>query len=578
MSLGKKIYDFDDLEERDLDSSFSLGIPNLKADKLLMPKDGGHYMLYLAHVSKSFRPKDGCPYCGTKDNIRLDGRATPRLVHDVSRGNYRVDIAVQPPRMFCSECKSRFTPNVPGVSGSRQMTLRLEEFLRTEVFLQPFTPLSERTGYSITQLGEILDEEIEKYDKMREEHPVKAPRVLGIDEKHLDQVARGTLVDVENGVLLNFLPDNSRETMIDAIRLLKDWDKNIKVVTTDMNSSYLSWLNDLLPKATLVVDKFHVIKGVESAVTSCRIAIVNHYKKKIEEIEDKEERARQKSILNIVRRNIRLFNFSMEKVTREESGKKMEQITTLSNEFPEFRMLHNLRYLIEFLYKQTSREDAETVWQDWLNILPPRSEARYKDWCEMYQFDESCFQAFRSFSGRKYQKYKPFILNYFNSTDTMVTNAVTEGLNSLIEDITIKGKGYEFNRLRGKCLYASLVHERVIYGINKKTIKKWTPFSETHPVRNMTFTTTFSMPRHSKPDYKLVTIYEFTTDKIRQMLPPTNVYMDTDLLAAILSDEYYKEKTDTYIAAAGKRPKPALRILEANEPSVISGILKMEEE
>ena len=71
------------------------------------------------------------------------------------------------------------------------MTTRLEEFLRVECFLQPFTQLAERSGYSVGEISSIMDEELEKYDKMREEHPLEAPTVLGIDEKHLAHYMRG---------------------------------------------------------------------------------------------------------------------------------------------------------------------------------------------------------------------------------------------------------------------------------------------------------------------------------------------------------------------------------------------------
>ncbi len=35
------------------------------------------------------------------------------------------------------------------------------------------------------------------------------------------------------------LPDNDKETLQNAIMSLKDWDKKIEVVTTDMSNSYL---------------------------------------------------------------------------------------------------------------------------------------------------------------------------------------------------------------------------------------------------------------------------------------------------------------------------------------------------
>ena len=43
----------------------------------------------------------------------------------------------------------------------------------------------------------------------------------------------------------------------------------------------------------------------------------------------------------------------------------------------------------------------------------------------------------------------------------------------MIGDFNIDGKGYSFKRLRAKCLYASLIHERISYGISTEVIKEW---------------------------------------------------------------------------------------------------------
>lgn len=81
MALKKRMYDFFDLEEQDLKTAPSLDIPRLVVDKFLMPKDDGNYMLFLAHVKNSYRPKGGCPYCHSTD-LKLEGRTKPRLIDE----------------------------------------------------------------------------------------------------------------------------------------------------------------------------------------------------------------------------------------------------------------------------------------------------------------------------------------------------------------------------------------------------------------------------------------------------------------------------------------------------------------
>lgn len=550
MALEKRTYTLSDLKECDLDEAPSLDLPHLETKALLMPKDGGKYMIFVTQVKNTYRPEGGCPFCGSM-NLRLEGRASrPRLIHDVVRNNMRVDIAFFPPRMLCKDCRQKFTPEVKGVSGGRQMTNRLEEFLRIECFLQPFNVLAERSGLSMTTIEKIIDDEIDKYEERRNSHPPTAPRVLGIDEKHIAHLMRGTLVDIENGYLIDMLEDNKRNTMIAGIKSLKDWDKNIEVVTTDMSNAYLSWLPDLLPNATIVIDKFHVIQNLQQSITKCRKALIDNRKRKIDEVEDKAERARQAAVLRIAIDNGRLFNFSITRLAREENDKKLKQIATVIDEFSEFKMLHNLHYSIEYMYEQTTREEAEKVWREWLDFLPPGGPKQYEDWCNKYDFDQECFEAFRSFSRYGFQRFAPYILNYFNSPDTRVTNAATEGLNSLIGDFNIDGKGYSFKRLRAKCLYASLIHERISYGISTEVIKEWARPYASDVV--MEYMMPYDMDPYIFKDpvcYITKKIHTFTETKNSCTLPELNLLRDNSWFKQTLSNRAIEELERERLAA-----------------------------
>lgn len=473
MTLENLIYEPDDLLEINIEDAPSLDLPVLEVKGVYIPKDGNDYMLFHCDVKKSYRPEGGCPLCGSPD-IKLDGHATKsRYIHDVVRENRRVDLILFPPKMKCRTCGNPFTPEIKGIYGSRQMTERLDMYLRKECFLQPLTELAEKTGFSIPTIGSIMDEELAKYEAERAAHPPVAPRVLGIDEKHMERAARGVLTDIERGKLLDMLPDNKRGTMMNGIMKLVDWDKNIEVVTTDMNAGYTSWLPSLLPNAVIVIDKFHVIQDIEQSINKAKKPIYESVSRKVNENEDKEERARQKQVLRIIRKNGRLLNFSMARLTREGNKEKLEKLATVIDTFPEYKMLHNLRYTIEHMYEQETYEEALKIWKEWLDLLPPGGKKQYKEWCDLYLFDEECFESFRSFKRQGFQRFAPYILNYFISPETRVTNAATEGINSLIGSVNGRGNGYSFRRLRGKCLYASLVYERKIYGINRMTFEQW---------------------------------------------------------------------------------------------------------
>ena len=135
------------------------------------------------------------------------------------------------------------------------------------------------------------------------------------------------------------------------------------------------------------------------------------------------------------------------------------------------------------------------------------------------------FDSFRSFNRHGFLFFKPYILNYFNPGCDH-TNAATEGLNNLIGSIDSVGNGYSFKVLRAKCLYASLIHERISYTVNTSTIPSWKP----------TYQYTGFGSFGSGGEYKDVTAYEFGS-VIADDIPPTNVRQKNEKLLASFVDE-----------------------------------------
>ncbi len=500
MSLTKHNYAIDDLEEQDLDTAPSLDIPAIRIEKLYMPKDKGKYMLFFASVIPEMVQPKQCDCCKRIDTMVLAGNGAPRLIHDVVRNNYKVDIVLRSKRFQCSGCRARETPQIPGIEEHRQMTTRLLEHLQIECFLQPHTLLAETSGYTVQTIQNIMNDEIDKMDADRLNNPLQAPYVLGIDEKHIANIMRGTLVDVKNGVLLDLLENNKADAIQEAIKRLKNWDTDIKVVTTDMNNAYLSWLPTLLPNATFVIDKFHVVKDVQKKVSKTVRQLYRYRKKLISQLETEAEKTQQNLVLQNMNPNHRLFNYSMDSIVREENSENAKKLATVIDEFPEFKLLRKLSYAFELIYQQETLEDAEAKWDEWMELLPPNGDKKYQEWCDLHSVEPPLFDEFRTFSRSGFLFFKPYILNYFK-TDCRYTNAATEGLNTKIEKIDRNGHGLTFKNLRAKCLYASGIHKRIQYGIQKDVIK----------MRIASFRHLFNSDHGSyHNEYIRKTVYEFT--------------------------------------------------------------------
>lgn len=532
MGFEKKKYHSWDLQELDEDAIPSLDLPDVNVDKCCVPKDGGKYMVFYVSAKMDVRPSR-CSVCRAENSMISDGNGKIRILHDVSRNNYRVDIVCLPKRFECKDCGAKITPPLRGIEENRQMTTRLLEYLQTECFIQSHTALAERSGFAIETIQNIMDAEIEKYEAKRKLHPPEAPRVLGIDEKHIDKVMCGTFVDAETGRLLDMVDNNKAETMKGAIMKLKNWETNIEVVTTDMSNAYLRWLPSFLPNATMVVDKFHVMQDVHRKVKATKNKLYEYRKELINQIDNHEERVRQNAILQMLNSDKRLFDYSLDNIIRDENSDKALKLLTIIDEFPEFRLLRKLLYFAELMYRQENIEDAIAAWDKWMEGLPPLKKKEYEEWCELYSVPP-LFDEFQSLLRPGFQFFKTYILNYFRP-GCRHTNAATEGVNTLIERINRDGNGLKFKNLRAKSLYASLIHERKQYGIDVKTIGVWEP--KAHFMTGWSF---------GKEEFGYKDAYEFTESTRYFNLDPINVLMDNNELLDILTTQAAPETEEVF--------------------------------
>lgn len=100
-------------------------------------------------------------------------------------------------------------------------------------------------------------------------------RSISIDEfdTHKGQVYKTIVVDLETGRIV-FVGDCNVKASLDSFwERLKEHKANIEAVCTDLSSAYTNAVTEHLPKASLVVDYFHVAKlmnEIAQTAVACR--------------------------------------------------------------------------------------------------------------------------------------------------------------------------------------------------------------------------------------------------------------------------------------------------------------------
>lgn len=297
-----------------------------------------------------------------------------------------------------------------------------------------------------------VDDYIAEHDKGR---VVKAPRVIGIDEAHLNSVMRGVITDIENRELIDILQTNKKKDVKKYIKSLEGY-KNIEVATMDMATGYRYAMNELVPDALCIIDKFHVVKLVTKALDRVRIDFKNSLPKGA-----KQELYNDKGLLQMNKEDLVKLDEKL-RLEAEKKGKKHNSLVKIRDfwfeAFPPLATAYWLKEGLRDVYAQKDRYDAYQRYYQWESSIPD----------DMKPFLEAAYAI---------NNCKEEVFNYF-LTPVKYTNAYTESINNQIKKIEKDGIGYSFPILRAKCLYGSKENQKPDFGEDPlRTIYKYAPRS-----------------------------------------------------------------------------------------------------
>ena len=446
----------------------SLNLPNIVELECLEPNDGSDYRVFICFGTKPWRYR-ACRKCGSVNIRSLGDTPSPRLIHDVSCGVTQVDIVLRVDRYQCYDCGESFSRQFEGIIENRQMTERLYKQIKRDSFRYSFTDVASQYGYSDTTVANIFDEYAKELESER--GPIVAPYALGIDEKHIVHKMRAVFVDIENGGLLELRPDNKRSDIMGTIESMVDYDKNIKIVTMDMANGYKAYVEECLPYAKIIVDKYHVYQDLYQKITKTRTKILEYIGTQIAAEPDEDRKKHLRDVRDLAINNNYLFKFSMEKLGQKQT--RVAAMADLCQTFPEFNHLRLLKEGFEKIYDCDKRSDAEAEFDSWIPLVPPSGANQIVAWEAKYGVKAELFKEFRVFYNAM-KKWHKEVFNFFDETETnrRYTNAAAEGTNHLIQNMNSLGNGYSFERLRARALFWHKAAQRSWYSFDKQSVPK----------------------------------------------------------------------------------------------------------
>lgn len=332
-----------------------------------------------------------------------------------------------------------------GLHDDFQMTRRLYDWIGNRSMNVTFASVASDTGLDERTVRRVFEH---WSDNRISNLEIATPKWLGIDEVHLLRSARGVLTNIDQKALIDLLPNRNQETMARRIQKMPDRDR-VQVVAMDMWLPYRRIAEQLLPRAVVVVDKWHVTKYADAGMETIR-------------------KSYKADLTVAMRRRLVKDRFLLLKRGRNLSPEQRLVMQTWTHHFPDLAAAYEAKEAFYDVYDSLDRRTAEARYGAWERSLTPAMRTAFKD----------LLSATRN--------WREPIFNYF---DHRVTNAYTEAINGLVKITNRNGRGYSFDVLRAKML------------LSREAVKKDAPRRTTGPDLSYvdTFTTFKRAPSSAMP-------------------------------------------------------------------------------
>jgi len=382
-------------------------LPDLILDKVI--KRSSSRFDYHLHKKNPF---EVCPKCAIKSFSVHDHRTV--TTRHSKYNNKNIWFVIRKRRFRCPGCKKVFTEPVAGI----QKGFRTSEKYRDSIHYdcQRFTNLKDvakSNKCSQSLVGQVFYERLEL--KLRETDNTPWSSAVGIDEHSFKRAKKKSkksfvtaFVDHKRKRLRELAPSRLKQDLFDTIKHIPGRE-NVKNVTIDLSDGYKNFAKDHFYNATLVADKFHVLRLINPAI--------NKYRKEV--TGDKRKNP------------IRFLLLKNKERLRPEERKALKRFC---KENPVVNEVHNYKQRINGFYRIKGFKQASRILT---KLTDDMALSNIKE-----------IKTLRS----TFMKWRKEILEYFK---TGLTNARTEGFNRKAKLIQRMACGYRSHRnYRLRALYA----------------------------------------------------------------------------------------------------------------------------
>lgn len=210
-----------------------------------------------------------CPHCERRCTI-LHVCSSPRMWRDMPLCGWSVFFCYHPKEILCPT-HGRIQEMISWADPYARITYRFEYALLVYCQLMTQKAASRLLHIPASTLSDLLHQSI---TRLRDGHRIRGLRSIGVDEiSYCKGYKYATIVyDLDRSCVVWVGQGKGRDT-IDLFfqESLSDYQRNqILWASCDMSEAYIGAIQEHCPNATLVLDRFHIVKAINAALDEVR--------------------------------------------------------------------------------------------------------------------------------------------------------------------------------------------------------------------------------------------------------------------------------------------------------------------
>jgi transposase len=356
---------------------------------------------------ETVHPPTLCQHCLSSNLVGFGRRK--QMIKDLPMYEHRVSLHINTRRYLCHNCCKTFYEVLPEIDQKRLMTKRLVQWIGKQSTKQTFASIAEKVGCTEFTVRATFHDYVSELEKTI---CFEVPKWIGIDQIHLIK-PRCVIINIQNNTIIELLPNRDKNTLASFLNHLEN-KEHIQYAVMDMWEPYRDAVQAVIPQAKIVVDKFHVVRMANTAM--------EHVRKNLRE--------------SLTQKQRRVLTFDRSVLLKRKSNLNDKELSNLNvwvKNYPQLGQAYRLKEQFFDIYDAKSPDEAQIKFTQWQKSIQPEIADAFANveqtWCN----------------------WTIPILQYFNHP---VANIYSESFNSLIQVINRLKRGYSFDALRIKILFA----------------------------------------------------------------------------------------------------------------------------